>query len=58
VLAATGEGLRWYVDGAEIAPDRASGRAVWKPPSAGFYDISVVDKDGRKARARVRINSG
>ncbi len=57
-LAATGEGLRWYVGGEEIRPDPVSGRPIWKPPSPGFYDLSVVDAEGRKAKARVRINSG
>ena len=58
VLSATGKGLRWYVDGEEIAAEPGTGKPLWRPPSAGFYDLSVVDEGGRQARARVRINSG
>jgi penicillin-binding protein 1C len=55
VLAAGGEGLSWYVGGAPLAPDPVSGRVVWRPASAGFYQLTVVDADGRRARARVRV---
>jgi penicillin-binding protein 1C len=58
VLSGSGRGLRWYVDGEEVRPEALTGRPLWKPPSAGFYNLSVVDQDGREARARVRINSG
>ncbi len=58
VLSATGQGLHWYVDGDEIKPDPLTGRATWRPPSAGFYDLSVVDADGKRVKARVRINTG
>jgi penicillin-binding protein 1C len=56
-LAARGGagGYRWYVGGEEIRPDDASGRASWKPAAPGFYDITVVDADGRAARAKVRV---
>ena len=53
-LAAQGQGLSWYVDGAAIAPD-ASGKAIWRPPAPGFFRLEVIDADGRKAQARVRI---
>jgi penicillin-binding protein 1C len=55
VLAAGGEDLTWYVDGAPLAPDPVSGRAVWKPRGPGFYRLTVVDSEGRKAHAKVRI---
>ena len=58
VLAAEGEGLTWYVEGAPLDPDPVSGRAIWKPAAPGFYRLTVVDTEGRKATARVRIRGG
>lgn len=55
VLAAEGEGLTWYVEGRPLDPDPVSGRAIWKPAAPGFYKLSVVDAQGRRAQARVRI---
>ncbi|MET3664401.1 penicillin-binding protein 1C [Caulobacter sp. 1776] len=55
VLAAQGEGLTWYVEGAPLDLDPVSGRAIWKPAAPGFYKLSVVDAEGRRANARVRI---
>ena len=55
VLAAGGDGLAWYVDGAPVGIDAASGRAVWRPAGPGFYRVTVVDAGGRRVRARVRI---
>ena len=55
VLAAQGEGLTWYVEGAPLDPDPVSGRAIWRPAAPGFYKLSVVDAQGRRAQARVRI---
>jgi penicillin-binding protein 1C len=58
VLAARGgEALKWYVDGAPLEPDPVSGRVVWKPRTAGFYRLAVVDPQGREARARVRVRT-
>jgi penicillin-binding protein 1C len=54
VLAAEGDGLSWYVDGQPLAPE-ASGRTVWRPPAPGFYRLEVIDAEGRKVQARVRI---
>lgn len=49
-LAARGKGpLRWYVNGAPVA------EALWMPESEGFYDLSVVDGEGRVARSHVRV---
>jgi penicillin-binding protein 1C len=58
VLAAEGEGLTWYVEGTPLGPDPVSGRAIWKPTAPGFYRLTVVDAEGRKAAARVRIRGG
>jgi penicillin-binding protein 1C len=55
VLAAGGEALNWYVAGRPLAPDPVSGRVVWRPASPGFYRLTVVDADGRKAQAKVRV---
>ena len=55
VLAAAGKDLRWFVDGAPLAPDAASGGVVWRPGAAGFYRIMVVDAEGLSASARVRV---
>jgi penicillin-binding protein 1C len=53
VLAARGEGLRWYVDGRPLA--ETDGQAVWRPDGAGFYRVAVVDGRGREAAAVVRV---
>jgi len=58
VLAAGGEDLVWYVAGTPLTADPVSGRVVWKPAAPGFYRLSVVDGQGRKASARVRIKGG
>jgi penicillin-binding protein 1C len=55
VLAASGDGLEWYVGGQPLSPDPVSGRTVWRPRSAGFYRLMVVDGEGRRAKARVRV---
>jgi penicillin-binding protein 1C len=55
VLAARGEGLRWYVEGRALEAEPVSGRVVWTPPSPGFYSLKVVDGQGREARAKVRV---
>ena len=54
-LAAGGTGLTWYVDGAPIAVDPVSRQPIWRPPAPGFYRVMVVDDQGRRAEARVRI---
>jgi penicillin-binding protein 1C len=55
-LAARGEGLSWYVDGARLPPE-PQGTVIWRPEAAGFYQVSVVDGEGRTAKARVRIRA-
>ncbi len=49
-LAAQGEDLAWYVDGAPVPPDH-----IWRPPGPGFYRVTVIDKNGRRSEARVRL---
>ncbi len=59
-LAARGgsAGYRWYVDGEPLARETTSGRAIWKPVRAGFYDVTVVDGEGRAAKSKVRVVAG
>ena len=59
-LAARGGegGHRWYVNGEPVTEETTSGRAVWRPARAGFYDVTVIDAAGRKARSKVRVVSG
>jgi penicillin-binding protein 1C len=55
VLAAQGQGrLAWYVDG-EPVERTAAGEAVWRPKLPGFYEVRVVDRDGRTAKSSVRV---
>jgi len=57
VLAAEGEGLTWYVEGHPLDLDPVSGRTIWKPSAPGFYKLAVVDAQGRRVTARVRIKN-
>ena len=57
-LAAGGEALSWYVDGAPLAADPVSARVIWRPRTAGFYTVTVIDAAGRKAQARVQVKGG
>ena len=59
LAARGGEGdLSWYVNGEPLSLEETSGRHVWRPVRAGFYDVTVVDKAGRKSRSKVRVISG
>jgi penicillin-binding protein 1C len=55
-LAARGESLHWYVEGQPLKTD-ASGEAIWKPLAPGFYRLEVIDSEGRRAKARVRVTA-
>ena len=59
-MAATGgsAGLNWYVDGEALRADPVSDKVIWRPRSAGFYTVTVVDAQGRKAVARVQVKDG
>ncbi|MBI1252121.1 MAG: penicillin-binding protein 1C [Alphaproteobacteria bacterium] len=56
-LAASGgrAPLTWYAQGDALAEEETSGRVIWRPHAAGFYDVAVVDADGRSARVHVRV---
>jgi len=49
--------LTWYAAGARVESEPTSGRAIWRPSAPGFYDVTVIDADGQRARVRVRIRS-
>jgi penicillin-binding protein 1C len=48
----------WYVEGAPLTAETTSGRVIWRPVQPGFYEVAVVDADGRRAQARVRVRTG
>ncbi len=50
--------LTWYAEGARVAAETTSGRAIWRPSAPGFYDVTVVDADGQSAGVRVRVRGG
>ena len=50
--------LSWYAEGAPIGAEETSGRIIWRPSGEGFYDVVVVDAEGRSATARVRVKKG
>jgi penicillin-binding protein 1C len=56
-MAAAGEHLSWYADGAPIPVDPVSGRAIWRPATAGFYRITLADAEGHRTEARVRVTA-
>jgi penicillin-binding protein 1C len=50
--------LTWYVEGTPLPTEPTSGRVIWRPDQAGFYEVAVVDADGRRAQSRVRVRAG
>ncbi len=48
-------GYDWYVNGERLMREETSGRAVWRPKGPGFYDVTVVDREGRMAKSKVRV---
>ena len=55
VFAGRGEGeLDWFVDGLPVPLD-AGGLPSWRPPDAGFYRVSAVDRDGRASSVEIRV---
>jgi len=46
---------RWYVNGEPISQTGEDERATWLPEHAGFYDVTVIDGEGRAAKAKVRV---
>ena len=59
-LAARGgaAGYQWYVNGELLPRESTSGRALWRPDTAGFYNVTVVDAAGRRAQSKVRVIAG
>ena len=55
-LAASGDALRWYVDGAPLPADDAL-KPVWRPNAPGFYRITAVDERGQRSQARIRVTA-
>jgi penicillin-binding protein 1C len=54
--AAGGRGpLRWLVDGRPIAPQAPRQPLYWRPDGPGFAQLTVIDAQGRSARATVRL---
>ena len=54
-LSATGDALRWYVDGAPLPWTGLTDKPVWRPAAPGFYRVTAVDGAGAKAEAAVRV---
>jgi penicillin-binding protein 1C len=52
-LAARGENLRWYVNGAPL--NEGDTQAIWRPDYPGFYSLAAVDDQGRSSTSRVRV---
>ncbi|HEX7946953.1 MAG TPA: hypothetical protein VF495_19975, partial [Phenylobacterium sp.] len=46
------------VNGAPLGREPISGKVIWRPASPGFYKVMVVDAEGRRAQARVRVTAG
>ena len=54
--ASGGKGpLRWLVDGRPLPPSRPRRTLYWQPDEVGFSQLTVIDADGRSARATVRL---
>jgi penicillin-binding protein 1C len=55
--AAGGRGpLRWLVDGRPLPPAPPRKPLYWQPEGIGFARLTVIDADGRSARATVRLS--
>lgn len=51
--AQSSQNLRFYVNGEKL--EVKYGSAKFKPKTAGFYTLKVVDSEGRTARSRFRV---
>jgi len=47
--------LQWLVDGKPLPPDLPQRPIYWQPESIGFVQLTVIDAQGRSARATVRL---
>ncbi len=56
-LEATGGNgkLRWLVDGRPLPPTQPHRVLYWRPSGLGFIRLTVIDAQGRSARATVRL---
>jgi penicillin-binding protein 1C len=55
-LRAEGEGpLTWVVNGAPLPAAELGRQTIWQPDGEGFASVTVVDRAGRTAQARVRV---
>ncbi|TNE63827.1 MAG: penicillin-binding protein 1C [Alphaproteobacteria bacterium] len=50
--------LQWFVNGRPEPQKRWAQTLTTRLPSAGFYSLVVVDADGRRAAAQVRVRLG
>jgi penicillin-binding protein 1C len=54
--ASGGKGpLRWLVDGRPLPPATPRNPVFWRPSGIGFARLTVIDAQGRSARATVRL---
>jgi penicillin-binding protein 1C len=54
--ASGGKGpLRWLVDGYPLPPATSRRPLYWQPAGIGFVRLTVIDSDGRSARATMRL---
>ena len=55
-LRAEGDGpLTWVVNGAPLPQAEPGQQTIWQPDGEGFARVTVVDRAGRTANARVRV---
>jgi penicillin-binding protein 1C len=47
--------LRWLVDGRPLPPAAPRRTPYWRPAGVGFVRLTVIDAEGRSARATVRL---
>ena len=47
--------LRWLIDGRPLPAGRPRRTLYWRPEGIGFARLTVIDADGRSARATVRL---
>jgi penicillin-binding protein 1C len=47
--------LRWLVDGRPLPPAAPRRTPYWQPAEIGFVRLTVIDAEGRSARATVRL---
>jgi penicillin-binding protein 1C len=47
--------LRWIVNGTPLDGQGGRRQAFWRPDSAGFVQVTVIDADGRSASVEARV---